>query len=301
MPRLTTADGRALAWRERGSGPPLLCHPGGPGFAAASFGDLRELAEERTLIVLDPRGTGESDPPADPAGYELAQYADDIEALRERLGLERADLLGHSHGGFVAMTWAGTHPERVGRLVLASTTPRFTDAIRRARRERVLAHSGRPYFADAVAALEQQQAGGYSTDAELGALYERATPVLSPPGAAVPEVAETLRSAGINAVALKHFNERIAGKMDLRLTAGARHRAGARADGRARPARRAGRRRARRRAARRHRGRRARRRPLPVPRARSARPVVARGARVPRGLSRAQPGSRSRVSHHSRP
>ena len=97
-------DGRTLSWREVGSGPPLLCHPGGPGCSSLYFGELPELAAERTLVMPDPRGTGDSDRPAEPSAYDLEDYAADIEAVREQLGLERLDLLGHSHGGFVAMT-----------------------------------------------------------------------------------------------------------------------------------------------------------------------------------------------------
>src|SRR5436190_803063 len=60
MPSLSTPDGRALAWEESGTGSPLLCHPGGPGMSARCFGGLPELAAERTLLLLDPRGTGAS-------------------------------------------------------------------------------------------------------------------------------------------------------------------------------------------------------------------------------------------------
>jgi pimeloyl-ACP methyl ester carboxylesterase len=216
MPTLRTGDDRTLAWRETGSGPPLLCHSGGPGASAAYFGSLDELAAERTLILLDPRGTGASDRPADPSAYALEDYAADIEALRTEFGLDTLDVLGHSHGGFVAITWAGTHPERVGRLVLAATAPRFTDAIRTRRRERVAAHVGQPYFADAMAALEAQQAGRYGSDTELAALYERAGAVLVPPGGDIEPIAAAFRSGGINADAMRHFNERIAATMDLR-------------------------------------------------------------------------------------
>jgi pimeloyl-ACP methyl ester carboxylesterase len=193
-----------------------VLHPGGPGYSAAYFGELPELAAERTLVLLDPRGTGGSDRPADSSAYDLEQYADDIEALREHLALDRLDLLGHSHGGFVAMAWAGRNPERVSRLVLASTAPRFTDAIRGLRMARVAEHQGAPYFEDAVAALQEQQAGHYSTDEELAALYERAGPVLAPPGENIAPVADVLREAGINADAMKHFNDRVAAEMDLR-------------------------------------------------------------------------------------
>jgi proline iminopeptidase len=216
VPSLTTSDGRMLAWREVGSGPPLVLHSGGPGFSSAYFAEQPELAAERTLVILDPRGTGGSDRPAEPGGYDLEQYAADIEALREAVGLERLDLLGHSHGGFVAMTWAGTHPDRVGRLVLASTAPRFTDALRARRAERVASHQGRPYFEDAVAALADQQAGNYADDEELAALYARAGRVLAPVGADLEAVAEVYRAGGMNSDALRHFNHRIAPGMDLR-------------------------------------------------------------------------------------
>ena len=216
MPSLRTDDARTLSWRQIGAGAPLLCHPGGPGASSRYFGDLIELARERTLILLDPRGTGASDRPADPSAYALEDYAADVEAVREHLGLDRMDVLGHSHGGFVATVWAGTHPDRVGRLVLAGTAPRFTDTIRARRRDRVASHRDQPYFADAVAALEAQQAGAYASDADLAALFERAGPVLVPLGEDISPVAGAFRASGISADALKHFNERIAAGMDLR-------------------------------------------------------------------------------------
>jgi len=205
-----------LSWREVGAGSPLLCHPGGPGCSSLYFGALPELAADHMLLMLDPRGTGGSDRPAESSRYDLEDYAADIEAVREHLGLERLDVLGHSHGGFVAMTWGGTYPDRVDRLVLAGTAPRFTDVIRGLRRDRVASHRGEPYFDDAIAALQDQQAGKYANDDELLALYERAGPVLAPPGADIAPVADAFRTAGINADAMRHFNESIAGTMDLR-------------------------------------------------------------------------------------
>jgi pimeloyl-ACP methyl ester carboxylesterase len=216
MPHLTTSDGRKLAWREVGSGPTLVCHPGGPGFSSHCLGDLSGLARERTLVLLDPRGTGDSDRPVDSSAYDLDHYADDLEALRRHLALERLDVLGHSHGGFVAMRWAGTHPERVGRLVLASTTPRFTDAIREARRARVASHAGQPYFEDAMQALQAHQEGRYANDAELAGLYGREWPLFVPLGFDAGPAFEALIHAGTNADALRHFNERVAPAMDQR-------------------------------------------------------------------------------------
>lgn len=216
MPSLRAPDGRELAWTEAGTGPPLLCHPGGPGASARYFGGLADLADERGLLLLDPRGTGDSDRPADPHAYELADYAADVEAVREHLELERMDVLGHSHGGFVAMTWASSHPDRVGRLVLANTAPRFTDEIRQARRAIVASYEGEPWFADAVAALEDHQAGRYADDGELAALLERDIPFLFNRWGEEEQATGRLLTDGMNSDALRLFNERIAADMDLR-------------------------------------------------------------------------------------
>jgi len=216
MPSLTTDDGRKLAWRETGSGAPLVLHCGGPGCSSRYFGELPELAAQRTLLLVDPRGTGDSDRPSDPSDYKLEAYAADVESLREHLGLERLDLVGHSHGGFVAMTWAGVHPEHVGRLVLASTTARFSDEIRNARRKRVSQHEGKRYFPDAIDALRAHQEGRYANDEELADLYRREAPLFAPPGVDTSDVAAALERAGTNADALRYFNDYVAGSMDHR-------------------------------------------------------------------------------------
>ena len=122
---ITTSDGRKLAFRRDGSGQLLLCHPGGPGFSGATLGDLGGLAQDLELLVIDPRGTGASDPPPDDRAYRQEDYVADLEELRQELGAEQIDLLGHSHGGFVAMAYAAAHPKRVRRLVLVATAPRF--------------------------------------------------------------------------------------------------------------------------------------------------------------------------------
>jgi proline-specific peptidase len=216
MPHLITEDGRRLAWREIGSGEPLLLHPGGPGMSSAYFGDLPELAAKRTLLLLDPRGTGASDGPSDATAFDLADYASDVEEVRRHLGLERLDLLGHSHGGFVAMAWASAHPQSVGRLVLANTAARFSEPIRAARASRVALHEGRPYYADAVEALRLHADGRYGSDEELRSLYRREARLLLTPETTVEGLAEALDAAGANADALRYFNEHVAARMDQR-------------------------------------------------------------------------------------
>jgi pimeloyl-ACP methyl ester carboxylesterase len=216
MPSLRTPDGRVLSWEERGSGPPLLVHPGGPGMSSSYFGELPELSAERTLLLIDPRGTGESERPSDPAAYGLEDYAADIEAIREQLEMERIDLLGHSHGGFVAINWAGNHPDRVGMLVLANTTPRFTDEIRARREQRIESHRGRPYFEQALAALEARRAERYSNEEELSELLVDDWRLQIDPGVDYEPIRAAVQRAGANGDALHHFNTRIATGMDQR-------------------------------------------------------------------------------------
>ena len=119
MSAITTRDGRRLAYRRFGEGPMIVGHPGGPGFESGSLRDLGGLAADFELLLLDPRGTGGSDSPADGA-YSLDDYVEDLRELLEHVDGEPRALLGHSHGGLVALLYAA-RTGRVERLVLVDT------------------------------------------------------------------------------------------------------------------------------------------------------------------------------------
>ena len=102
MSRFPAPDGTSLSFSELGTGPRLVCLPGGPGRASAYLEDLGGLSQERTLVLLDARATGASEVPADPSTLRFDRLAEDVDALREHLGEERIDLLGHSAGAIVA-------------------------------------------------------------------------------------------------------------------------------------------------------------------------------------------------------
>jgi proline-specific peptidase len=176
MDELTTADGRRLAYRRAGTGPTLVCHPGGPGFSSRYLGELAGLGAELELVLLDPRGTGGSDSPADSRAFAIEDYASDLEELRAHLGLERMLLFGHSHGGIVAIAYASRHPERVERLVLANTAARFSAAQTAAMEAAMEAKAGEPWYADARDAIETELKGEFDTDEELMALSVRMMP-----------------------------------------------------------------------------------------------------------------------------
>ncbi len=105
--------------------PVLFLLHGGPGGDHGSFkkivGQLRDVAQ---LVYIDHRGSGRSDP-VDIQECTLDNNIDDVERLREHLGLESISLLGSSYGGMVAQGYAIRYPDNLDRLVLCSTAPSF--------------------------------------------------------------------------------------------------------------------------------------------------------------------------------
>ena len=161
---LRTSDGRTLAYRTTGAGPILICHPGGPGLSASYLTDLGGIGESFTLVLLDPRGTGGSDSPADSGAYQLADYVADLEELRRQLGLEQISLLGFSHGAMVALAYGIAHPDRATHLVIAGGAARFGEE-QTAEQERGIARcEAEPWFPKAKAALDLEASGEASPE-----------------------------------------------------------------------------------------------------------------------------------------
>ncbi|MFF9572374.1 alpha/beta fold hydrolase [Streptomyces sp. NPDC014685] len=160
MPTFSAPDGTRLAYRAHGDGPPLVCIPGGPA-DSRYLGDLGGLAAHRRTIVLDLRGTGRSAIPDDVSSYRCDRLVDDIEALRDHLGLARMDLLGHSAGTNIAVRYAAEYPDRVGGLVLVGPSVRAVGltVTGEMRREAALLRKDEPWFPPAFVALEALIAG----------------------------------------------------------------------------------------------------------------------------------------------
>lgn len=115
-----SADGVRLAWTLIGEGPLLVKAPNwiqhlerdwdsfiGPWLAA--------LARNRRLLRFDSRGNGLSDWDVPEIGFD--RFVDDLEAVLDAAGVERAPILGFSQGAAIAIGFAARRPERVSRLV----------------------------------------------------------------------------------------------------------------------------------------------------------------------------------------
>ena len=112
-------NGLEMYYEVHGSGEPLILLHGGVG-AIEMFGEvLPLLAEGRRVVAVDLQAHGRTADFDRPLSIE--SMADDIGALIEHLGLEKADVMGYSLGGGVALQTAIRHPGVVRKLVLVST------------------------------------------------------------------------------------------------------------------------------------------------------------------------------------
>jgi pimeloyl-ACP methyl ester carboxylesterase len=118
VPTTTIKDGsdtKSIEYDVYGDGPALLLIPG-LGFGGWGwFKQVPALSRRFRVVTFDPRVSG------DPR-YGVAELARDAAALLDRLGIERAHVLGASLGGFVAQELALARPNLVDRLVLVCTS-----------------------------------------------------------------------------------------------------------------------------------------------------------------------------------
>jgi pimeloyl-ACP methyl ester carboxylesterase len=113
------SDDAKLWYASFGEGDPVVLLHGGLG-NSNHYGDVvKGLAAKRRVIVLDSRGHGRSTRSAH--GISYAQMADDVIALLDHLGIERAAVVGWSDGGATGLDLAIRHPDRLTRLFVLGT------------------------------------------------------------------------------------------------------------------------------------------------------------------------------------
>lgn len=123
--RHATNRGCRIAFEVAGEGPAVLLQHGlfsgratwhANGFVAA-------LARELTVVTVDSLGHGDSDKPAEAAPYRRDARADDLAAVLDALGIERAHVVGYSMGGWIAAGFAARHPGRLRSLTIGGWDP----------------------------------------------------------------------------------------------------------------------------------------------------------------------------------
>ena len=157
------ANGVMIYYEEFGKGEPLMIVHGGPGATHDYFLPyLLPLARNNRLIFIDERGSGKSERLEDVKQYTVENMVEDLEAVREALGLGKMNLLGHSYGGVLVQAYALKYQENLSHLILCSTfsstalmnevfvkmkenmTPELRERINKMEREGLFGH-GLPY------------------------------------------------------------------------------------------------------------------------------------------------------------
>ncbi|MFM0075978.1 alpha/beta hydrolase [Paraburkholderia sediminicola] len=163
-----------------GNGPLLfLISPGwgvGSGYLQRGF---KFLQERFRLVFVDTRGSGLSGRPADTTKMSSNDMADDLEALREFLGLSTIQLLGHSNSGAIVLFYAERYQNRVEKLVLIDSQVLGFDA--NADTQALLkAKAEDPWYQAAVQVAVSHFSGKsqpFSNDEELSAFVAEILPL----------------------------------------------------------------------------------------------------------------------------
>lgn len=116
--------GTQIFFTTSGKGIPCLVMHGGLGLDHTYLQGLDIIGDVLQFVYYDHRHTGRSSrPPLETVTH--AQLAADAENLRQRLGLARVAVLGHSYGGFIALEYALRYPDSLSHLILVDTAPVF--------------------------------------------------------------------------------------------------------------------------------------------------------------------------------
>jgi pimeloyl-ACP methyl ester carboxylesterase len=170
----TLSDGQQIACRRVGSGPDVVCVPGGPARAAAYLGELGGLDRTHALHLVDNRGTGGSKP-VDITTISLDRMGRDLIEVVPLLGLERPAVLAHSFGTRVVAKALASNPDLASAVVLVTPALIGDGEVFTAGRQAILGQrADDPAYADAV---EAARALPTARPRDMTMLYDMTTPL----------------------------------------------------------------------------------------------------------------------------
>ena len=119
MPHVTAHDGVKLYYEDAGAGQPMVFVHEFAGDRRSYEPQMRHFARRYRCVAYNARGYPPSDVPAEPASYSQDRARDDILAILDGLGFERAHVVGISMGGFATLHFGLKYPGRARSLVVA--------------------------------------------------------------------------------------------------------------------------------------------------------------------------------------
>ncbi len=165
--RTVSAAGRALAYREAGSGPCLVLLHGIGNQSGSWVQQLEGLSDRFRLVAWDAPGYGASDA-LDAASPAPSDYAAALHGLLDALGLHRVVLVGSSLGCLMAASYATRHAARVAGMLLFNAAGGHGPLVQRERAEKLSAR---------LAMLERLGPAGMAANPSPGLLSEGASPI----------------------------------------------------------------------------------------------------------------------------
>ena len=116
-------NGHEMAWFEIGTGPTLVClHGSWDHLLYRPMGEL--FAQKYRCILYDQRGSGQSKLlESGEDAMDIKKFTQDLDVLRDYLGLDQMALLGHSWGSGLGLLYAQAYPDRLSHLILVGPGP----------------------------------------------------------------------------------------------------------------------------------------------------------------------------------
>src|SRR5215210_9305839 len=112
MPTIAAADGTTLYYEEIGAGTPVVFVHEFAGDYRTWEPQLRYFARSHRCVTYSQRGYPPSDVPSDPARYGQDIARDDVVAVMDGLGIQKAHVVGHSMGAYTALHVGRGYPQR---------------------------------------------------------------------------------------------------------------------------------------------------------------------------------------------
>ena len=112
------SDGVKIHYVTAGKGPLVVMIHGFPDYWYSWRDQMPALAKHFQVVAIDQRGYNKSDQPKEVKDYALEKLVGDVEAVRKHFKKDRIILVGHDWGGWVAWTYAMTHPDQTDRLIV---------------------------------------------------------------------------------------------------------------------------------------------------------------------------------------